>query len=830
MKLLDRPIAAAELPSPTPARQRSPRGAWDAFAAVGLLLIAAALRLAHLDLVQYREDDDALWTIVTRIAQMGRLPVTGMHSSIGLPNGPFQAWLLAPFALVGATPPIMTAGVGLLNVLGVALVYGFARDIFGKRVALLSLLLVAVNPWAVVLSRRLWGDDMVAPFAVLTLWMLARWLHPQAGTRRDGRALVVGAGALAIVCQVYIVGLEWLVPAALALALSGRRLLSRWGLAAAGVFGALTAPYVFGAALSRLTALQTIGAAQEGHVPVLDLTSLKFAIELASNEGYQSFALQGGSVLDATSGLPGALAILARALYAVGLGIAAWTLVRGKGPLLRWQRGVYLLMLVAVVVPAAALVRHAVPVYPYYLVASFPAPYVLSALAVDRLWTWAASLPHNAALACRGALSAAVAGIVAVDVALAAVFFAVAGTYYPGGNYGMPWRMVDRLARETRALEAAHGLDRVLVPEHSEDPNVLFRALAQYPIGGAGTADDTEFDDQRMLVLSGRGGLYVAIGDERAQRALAARYGPRLVASEALPGEGVAVRWYALPPAAATEPPPAGAAKPAWSIGGVVRLDGVELPRRVEAGRAFDVAMYLTVPARPAPTVPNFSIFAHLVGGDGQALAQRDEPAWETTKWRPGDRVIQWLPLTLAPGTQPGVLSASVGMYSTGSPGRPGLHPLDVTDGAGHALGTSPVAAATSIAPPPPTAPEHALAARFDDGIDLDGYDVARDGPGLVVTPHWSATNVPSRDYTAFVHVLDASGKLVAQNDAQPVGGRFPTSFWQAGDRIADPHRIELPPNLPPGTYRLELGLYDLATLQRLRVVDGQPEATISLP
>jgi len=50
-----------------------------------------------------------------------------MHSSIGLPIGPFQALLLAPFGWVDASPAVMTAGGGLLNVLAVALVCGSRR-------------------------------------------------------------------------------------------------------------------------------------------------------------------------------------------------------------------------------------------------------------------------------------------------------------------------------------------------------------------------------------------------------------------------------------------------------------------------------------------------------------------------------------------------------------------------------------------------------------------------------------------------------------------------------------------------------------------------------
>jgi len=136
----------------------------EALLATGLLLVAAILRLARLDQVQYREDDDELWNIVTGMVHSGQVPLTGMHSSLGLPNGPFQALLLAPFAWIGASPPLMTVGVGFLNVLAVALVYGFARDFFGRGVALLALLLVAVSlvswfAWSAWSLRDVWGSS-----------------------------------------------------------------------------------------------------------------------------------------------------------------------------------------------------------------------------------------------------------------------------------------------------------------------------------------------------------------------------------------------------------------------------------------------------------------------------------------------------------------------------------------------------------------------------------------------------------------------------------------------------------------------------------------------
>jgi 4-amino-4-deoxy-L-arabinose transferase-like glycosyltransferase len=214
------------------------------------LCIAFLLRVWDLSQQQYREDDANLRNLVLRLLQTGLWPVHGMHSSLGLPNGPFQVLLLLPVALVSTKPPVLTLTVAMLNVAACFLLYAFARDAWGRGVASLALLFASINPWAVVLSRRLWGDDMLAPFAVLTAWMFYRWRF-----RGDTRALVIAAISLAIACQVYIVGLELLVPAAILL-ISGFRSLWRVSTLVAGItFAALMFPYTQAALLPHLSTL-----------------------------------------------------------------------------------------------------------------------------------------------------------------------------------------------------------------------------------------------------------------------------------------------------------------------------------------------------------------------------------------------------------------------------------------------------------------------------------------------------------------------------------------------------------------------------------------------
>jgi hypothetical protein len=121
---------------------------------------------------------------------------------------------------------------------------------------------------------------------------------------------------------------------------------------------------------------------------------------------------------------------------------------------------------------------------------------------------------------------------------------------------------------------------------------------------------------------------------------------------------------------------------------------------------------------------------------------------------------------------------------------------------------------------------------QFSNGPRLTGYSftpaVARPGETLLVTLQWQATARMSVDYTVFTQLWDASGQVAAQLDSQPASGTRPTSGWQPGEVIVDRKALLLPPGLPPGQYTLQVGVYDLATLQRLTVTkDGGDHVTL---
>jgi 4-amino-4-deoxy-L-arabinose transferase-like glycosyltransferase len=118
--------------------------------------------------------------------------------------------------------------------------------------------------------------------------------------------------------------------------------------------------------------------------------------------------------------------------------------------------------------------------------------------------------------------------------------------------------------------------------------------------------------------------------------------------------------------------------------------------------------------------------------------------------------------------------------------------------------------------------------ANFDNLIQLLGYnaDLRRLYPGgrLPVTLYWQALAPVPVGYQVFVHLSSPTGP-VAQADGVPVCWTFPTDRWQAGQIVADPHAINIPADLPPGDYTVEIGLYLPDTFERLNVLDvaGNP-------
>ena len=273
---------------------------------------------------------------------------------------------------------------------------------------------------------------------------------------------------------------------------------------------------------------------------------------------------------------------------------------------------------------------------------------------------------------------------------------------------------------------------------------------------------------------------------------------------------------------------------PLWQVVGLAAEREPDVPRTDRLDEAMMLAGYDRSPRIPRPgetlqvslywealrpLQEDYHSFVHLVDEQGQVIAQSDKQPggryYPTTMWRPGERLRDDHVLSLPADIPDGVYGLRAGMYAL-----PGEGTLE-------ALGETVTLGRVAIKDSVPTEPHpmgYRAEATFAGAIELMGYDAAEKPEGLEVTLHWRSLELLDADYTVFVHLLDGDGQVIAQDDAQPQSGAYPTSVWDAGEVIVDPHSLLLPLALPAGQYRLRVGMYRLETGQRLPV-DGNGDS-----
>jgi len=223
----------------------------------------------------------------------------------------------------------------------------------------------------------------------------------------------------------------------------------------------------------------------------------------------------------------------------------------------------------------------------------------------------------------------------------------------------------------------------------------------------------------------------------------------------------------------------------------------------------------------------NYSVFVHLVDACGSTWAQNDGAALEglypTTYWVEGEVISDMREISLPVDIPSGRYRLQVGVYNPET-----LERFGVMDEAGNYLGESIILDYVQISEGPhgASAPQHLVDASLGNKVTLWGYDVqtttARPGETLRLVLYWRANKQVEEDYTVFVHLVDDTGRIWGQRDSQPENGFYPTSYWDVGEMVRDEYEVMVDPDVPPGLYKIEMGLYLLATGERLPYIDEQ--------
>ncbi|MCD6291454.1 MAG: phospholipid carrier-dependent glycosyltransferase [Anaerolineae bacterium] len=207
---------------------------------------------------------------------------------------------------------------------------------------------------------------------------------------------------------------------------------------------------------------------------------------------------------------------------------------------------------------------------------------------------------------------------------------------------------------------------------------------------------------------------------------------------------------------------------------------------------------------------PRYQLHIISTNATGKSLAQSKEvlggTAYPVSQWRSGEVIHTKHRLTI-PRESTGPLTIFIQLQDRD--GQPVGAPIHLTDI--EVLGHPRVFE-------PPSNISHRLDARFGTIARLAGYTLTYDRRAVRLVLAWQALGTTSHSYKVFVHLIDANDTIVAQRDSVPAGGSAPTTSWLPGEVITDEYTLETPPNLPPGEYRLRVGLYDDSTLRRLPV------------
>ncbi|MCU0500148.1 MAG: glycosyltransferase family 39 protein [Anaerolineae bacterium] len=285
---------------------------------------------------------------------------------------------------------------------------------------------------------------------------------------------------------------------------------------------------------------------------------------------------------------------------------------------------------------------------------------------------------------------------------------------------------------------------------------------------------------------------------------------------------------YAKPVLIAATDIPSSARPLNVSYGNVARLLAYEVGKdAVRHGEMLPVTLYWQA---LEPTDEDISIFLQLVAGQDQVLGQVDSypggGAYPTSMWSPGQifRDEYMVPLRSVPG-EPLAAQLLAGLYRFQTGKR-----LPAVDPQGQTVDPAVLTRVKIAVPTPPRKPSHVVDANLNNAVRLVGYDLPTGpvaaGSEVPLTLYWQVSRPLGKDYTVFVHLLGDDDTLMGQGDGPPLDNAYPTSFWSAGENLADTHRLKILPDAKPGHHRIIVGLYDPASGQRLPVLGDKGQLT----
>lgn len=614
-----------------------------------ILLLAAALRLQRLDLIDFRFDQAYPLQYAMDIVR-GHLWGAQPHGSVGGHPAVYLYVMALPYLFTRNFMAVVTFRV-LLDVVAVGLCGLIGMRYFNLRVGLIAALLFAVGPWAIQFARNLWPVPQPLFSALLLIGLL------EVAVRANPWGWALTGWGIALVAGTHMGGIYALPAVCVALIIGRRSFKLKPTLIGMLPIALVAAAFLIHDATREFENVRAYaGALGEG--TRFDPAAIRFAAWLSGGLGLSSLT---GQALDDWTRETSAVQSLADGLQVIGLGLSCvWVAVRVART--RGQDRTGLIVLLWLALPVAFQLLSSRPAQIQYLPLLLPAPFLLMATAADDGFRFLQRFPRIARVGLASVGLSCLVIIVVSQIVTTLKFTAFVEQHATTGGYGLPVRSA--LAARQAALEAwARGevRDDVIVvidgfpTPWNEQAAILRAVMADVPYRFmSASGDGFIFRPDRTHYIFAPGSQHlleriVALVDSRAVIS-------RSIESQA--GSGIRYTYVLLREPIETNGFRADL-QATWEHG--ASLERYRISRSRE-NNALRIESVLRI-AHPPPEGSDYHWFNHIFVGD-ERIAQVDGQGVHPFAWRTGDLVYQSFIVTLPEAAARAPLRIRLGSYT----------------------------------------------------------------------------------------------------------------------------------------------------------------------
>jgi len=364
----------------------TPRRALPCLALAVILGTGLWLRISGLENMEFKADEAVAMELASAIPE-GRFPAIGLLSSVGLPNPPLFVYILSIPTLFNSSPLAAALFIALCGAFSVFIAYRIGTILRGRSTGLAAAALMAVSPWAVLYSRKIWAQDLLQVLASLEMFGILRMNDRGPGSRTTSFA--VPAVAL-FAAQIHMSGFALVLILVLVLLLKIRS--PRWTPFLAGSLLGIAPliPYILHLLRSEVLESWRAGIASRGGpglslLPERVVDSIVIFFERGAYGGLDyllgPMAERFGQGLFAHS--------FTNALFMAAILAGLWVLIfhaariRGNERTeVRDDQGAWAIFLLWIAVPVVMISLLPVRILGFYFIVTFPAPFILAGLAI----------------------------------------------------------------------------------------------------------------------------------------------------------------------------------------------------------------------------------------------------------------------------------------------------------------------------------------------------------------------------------------------------------------------------------------------------------------